>query len=74
MHYILNYSGELLLIYSQVDIPEICRFLIGLLTKSTQKIYDPQSDTKKPIFSLPPSHRKLLQVYLPLRQVKMQKL
>lgn len=57
----------MLILYSKVEVPQICTFLIGLLTKSTQKIYDPESDKKLPIFSLPHNHQKLLQGYLPLR-------
>lgn len=66
LNYILCYCGELLLIYSQVEVPEICRFLSGLLTKSTKKIYNPESDSKVSIFSIPIQHQKLLQGYLPL--------
>lgn len=34
-------SGQLLLVYTMTSVPEACLFLIGLLSKSSQTIYNP---------------------------------
>lgn len=62
-----NYCGELLVLYSFVDVGQVVRVICGIMRASLMKIYNPEIDVKENIFRLPHMHRTLLVGYMPLR-------